>query len=104
MDSLYEDYLKDANDLNKSSQKDLVIQRQISVDIPRTFSDQQFPELRVPCTSGLNPLYNVLVAYSKHLPEVGYCQGMNYLCALILIGVDFDENTAFTILDRLMVG
>jgi hypothetical protein len=52
MDSLYEDYLKDANDLNKSSQKDLVIQRQISVDIPRTFSDQQFPELRVPCTSG----------------------------------------------------
>jgi hypothetical protein len=44
------------------------------------------------------------MAYSKHLPEVGYCQGMNYLVALILIGTDFDEFLAFAILDRLMLG
>jgi len=52
--------------------------------------------------SGKNPLYNVLVAFSKHMPEIGYCQGMNYLAGLILVGVDFDEVTAFTILDKLM--
>lgn len=72
-DSLYEDYLKDANDMNKSTQRDLVIIRQISVDIPRTFAEQDFPLLRISISTGLNPLYNVLVAFSKHLPEVGYC-------------------------------
>jgi len=52
--------------------------------------------------SGTNSLYNVLAAYAKHAPEVGYCQGMNYLVGLILIGVDFDEVAAFVILERLL--
>lgn len=51
---------------------------------------------------GENSLYNVLTAYAKHNPEVGYCQGMNYLVGLILIGVNYDEVTAFMILERLM--
>jgi len=29
---------------------------------------------------------------------------MNYLCALILIGVEYEENMAFNVLDRLMTG
>ena len=51
---------------------------------------------------GTNALYNVLAAYAKHAPEVGYCQGMNYLVGLILIGVNFDEVAAFVILERLL--
>lgn len=53
-------------------------------------------------SEGENPLYNVLLAYSKHNPEVGYCQGMNYLAGLVLVGVDMKEDLAFTILIRLM--
>ena len=49
-----------------------------------------------------NALYNVLAAYAKHCPEVGYCQGMNYLCGLILIGVDFNEVSAFVIFEKLL--
>jgi len=45
----------------------------------------------------------VLVAFSKHCPEVGYCQGMNYLAGLILIGIGFDESLAFAILVKLML-
>ena len=44
----------------------------------------------------------MLAAYAKHAPEVGYCQGMNYLVGLILIGVDMDEVSAFLILERLL--
>ena len=44
----------------------------------------------------------MLAAYAKHAPEVGYCQGMNYLVGLILIGVDYDEVSAFVILEKLL--
>ena len=55
-----------------------------------------------PIGSKQNLLYNVLAAYAKHAPEVGYCQGMNFLAALILIGVNFDEVCAFIVLDKLL--
>ena len=51
---------------------------------------------------GKNCLYNVLASYAKHCPEVAYCQGMNFLAGLILIGVDFNELQAFVILEKLM--
>ena len=51
---------------------------------------------------GRNCLYNVLASYAKHCPEIGYCQGMNFLAGLILIGVDFNELLAFVILDKLL--
>ena len=44
----------------------------------------------------------MLAAYAKHAPEVGYCQGMNYLVGLILIGVDYDEVSAFVTLEKLL--
>ena len=49
-----------------------------------------------------NPLYKLLAVYSIHNPEIGYCQGMNYLAALILIGVDMKEDLAYTIFVKLM--
>jgi hypothetical protein len=53
-------------------------------------------------TNNQNALHNVLIAYSKHNPAVGYCQGMNYLAGLILVGVDMKQDLAFTILVKLM--
>lgn len=44
----------------------------------------------------------MLAAFAKHCPEIGYCQGMNFLCGLILIGVDFNEVSAFVILEKLL--
>ena len=44
----------------------------------------------------------MLAAFAKHCPEVGYCQGMNFLCGLILLGVDFNEVSAFVILENLL--
>ena len=44
----------------------------------------------------------MLAAYAKHAPEVGYCQGMNFLAALVLIGVNFNEVSAFIVLDKLL--
>ena len=44
----------------------------------------------------------MLASFAKHCPEVGYCQGMNFLAGLILIGVDFNEVSAFVILEKLL--
>lgn len=44
----------------------------------------------------------MLFAYSRHNPDVGYCQGMNYLAALLLIGVNMKQDLAFTIMVKLM--
>lgn len=66
----------------------------------RTFADKKF--FREDIESGANPLFNVLSAYAKHNDTLGYCQGMNYLAGLILIGVQMREEVAFTILLTLM--
>ena len=42
----------------------------------------------------MNRLYNVLKAYSAYDPETGYCQGMNFITAMILQVVS-DEEDAF---------
>lgn len=42
------------------------------------------------------------MAYSKIDSEVGYTQGMNFLAAMILIGVKFEESIAFAIFDKVM--
>ena len=37
----------------------------------------------------------MLLAFSVHEPEVGYCQSMNYVAAMLLLGMDLDEEKAF---------
>lgn len=39
-------------------------------------------------------VFNVLVAYSMFNTEIGYCQGMNNLAAILLMYLG-DEETAF---------
>ena len=65
--------------------------RQIDKDLHRTFGG--VPEVRVPQQEATASLRNVLMAYAAHNPEVGYCQSMNFVVAVLLLVVD--EETAF---------
>ena len=65
----------------------------IEKDLHRTFPDVE--EFKISISSGKNRLYNVLKAYSEYDPEVGYCQGMNYLAAMLLKYIDNEELAFF---------
>ncbi|KAK7053283.1 GTPase-activating protein [Paramarasmius palmivorus] len=49
---------------------------------------------------GQENLYNVLKAYSLHDPQVGYCQGLPFVVAILLLNMPDEE--AFSLLVRLM--
>ena len=60
-------------------------------DLPRTFPHNSW----VASDDGKSALRRVLLAFSVHKPEVGYCQSMNYVAAMLLLGMDLDEEKAF---------
>ncbi|CAH2080592.1 unnamed protein product [Thlaspi arvense] len=62
--------------------------RQIDHDLPRTFPGH--PWLDTP--EGHAALRRVLVAYSFRDCEVGYCQGLNYVAALLLLVMKTEED------------
>ncbi|KAK4298628.1 hypothetical protein Pmani_029046 [Petrolisthes manimaculis] len=70
----------------------------IRVDIPRTFPDNIY--FRDYKEGKLGSLKNVLVAFSNHNKEIGYCQGLNYIAGLLLI-ITKDEECAFWLFDVL---
>ena len=71
----------------------------IKLDLKRTAIGNEFFKLD-PAT-GKNPLYNVLNAYAQYDPEINYCQGMNFLVALLLKHLE-DEEDAFYCLVHIM--
>ncbi|OII73341.1 GTPase activator [Cryptosporidium ubiquitum] len=63
----------------------------ISIDVPRTF-----PELNIfKDQASQECLFRVLNATANHIPDVGYCQGMNFIAALLLIISNFDQERSF---------
>ncbi|UKJ89014.2 hypothetical protein MACJ_002260 [Theileria orientalis] len=62
----------------------------INIDVPRTF-----PELKVFNKDAQNQLYRILSAYGNYQPEIGYCQGMNFVAGLLLLVSGFNEKEAF---------
>ena len=78
--------------------------KQIEKDVHRTFGSVR--GLRVPQQEALQSLRNVLLAYAEHNPQVGYCQSMNFIAAVLLLVVD--EESAWwclaAIVERLMPG
>ncbi|KAL1521483.1 hypothetical protein AB1Y20_021145 [Prymnesium parvum] len=63
------------------------VERQIGLDLARTFPGHQL--LAQP--GGQEQLRQVLTAFSRHLPEIGYVQGLGMLAALLLVVVGAAE-------------
>ncbi|KAI9669479.1 MAG: hypothetical protein M1829_005068 [Trizodia sp. TS-e1964] len=69
------------DDLTNSPIDDESIKSQITMDITRTLTDNIFFRKG----PGVAKLNEVLLAYAKRNPEVGYCQGMNMIAASLLL-------------------
>lgn len=54
----------------------------IKIDLPRTCIGNE--AFKRPHKEGDNPLYNVVNAYAHYDDEIGYCQGMCFIAALLL--------------------
>jgi Rab-GTPase-TBC domain len=70
--------------------------RQIELDIPRTFSDYTY----FAKGSGIVILQRILYAFIKYNPKLGYVQGMNYIAASLLYHCS--ESDAFWLFLRLV--
>lgn len=81
------------DDLVSNGVDDPEILAQIQMDINRTLTDNVFFRKG----PGVTKLNEVLLAYSRRNPEVGYCQGMNLITASLLLIMPTTED-AFWIL------
>ncbi|KAK1392637.1 GTPase-activating protein GYP2 [Heracleum sosnowskyi] len=92
-DSYYQNLLDkeiEAGQEQNKSQSSEKLRKQIEKDLPRTFPGH--PALD---EGGRNSLRRVLIAYSRHNPRVGYCQGMNFFAGLLLLMMP-EENAFWT--------
>lgn len=71
---------------------------QIQLDVPRTFPNSPW----IQGEDGQASLRRVLLAFAHHNPRVGYCQGMNFVAAMLLIVLGHDEEAAFWVLTSLI--
>lgn len=85
------------DDLVSNGTDDPAILAQIQMDINRTLTDNVFFR-RGPGVAKLN---EVLLAYSRRNPEVGYCQGMNLITASLLLIMPSAED-AFWVLTSMI--
>jgi len=80
-------------ELVNSTFNDETIVQQIQMDITRTLTDNIFFRAGL----GITKLNEVLLAYARRNPDIGYCQGMNLITANLLLLVPTAED-AFWIL------
>uniref|UniRef100_A0A1A9X2B1 Rab-GAP TBC domain-containing protein n=1 Tax=Glossina brevipalpis TaxID=37001 RepID=A0A1A9X2B1_9MUSC len=73
-------------------------QHAIFIDLGRTFPNHKF--YKDPLGLGQLSLFNLLKAYSILDPELGYCQGLGFICGILLLHCD--EAEAFHLLKHLM--
>ncbi|XP_059491058.1 USP6 N-terminal-like protein isoform X2 [Neocloeon triangulifer] len=64
--------------------------RQIDLDVNRTYRDHV--DFRERYSDRQKSLFNVLGAYSMYNLEIGYCQGMSQIVALLLMYLDEEES------------
>ena len=84
--NIYNNILKIAEESKKSNKKFLHVCDEISRDINRTFYTAKFVE-----GNGKNMLYNILAALAFIRPEIGYCQGMNFIAGALINFIDNEE-------------
>lgn len=65
-------------------------QHAIFIDLGRTFPNHQF--YKDPLGLGQLSLFNLLKAYSILDPELGYCQGLGFICGVLLLHVRLENN------------
>jgi hypothetical protein len=85
------------NDLVDNGDDNPAIVAQIQMDITRTLTDNIFFRKG----PGVRKLNEVLLAYSRRNPEVGYCQGMNLITACLLLIMPTAED-AFWVLTTMV--
>lgn len=74
----------------------------VLADVPRTFPENPFFQFEKKTEDSLlDPLKNILYAFAAHNPNVGYCQGINYIAAVILLIVK-EEEKSFWLLNTLV--
>uniref|UniRef100_A0A1B0EYA1 Rab-GAP TBC domain-containing protein n=2 Tax=Lutzomyia longipalpis TaxID=7200 RepID=A0A1B0EYA1_LUTLO len=73
-------------------------QHSIFIDLGRTFPNHKF--YKQPLGIGQLSLFNLLKAYSILDPELGYCQGLGFICGVLLLHLE--EEDAFEMLKHLM--
>ncbi|KAL4797960.1 hypothetical protein BDV19DRAFT_357663 [Aspergillus venezuelensis] len=81
----YDDLVKGVG----GSEPDASVMAQIDMDINRTLTDNVFFRKG----PGVEKLKEVLLAYSRRNPEVGYCQGMNLIAGSLLLITPTAEDT-----------
>ncbi|XP_077201598.1 TBC1 domain family member 2A isoform X1 [Paroedura picta] len=64
--------------------------RQIELDLPRTLTNNK--HFTSPTSQLVPKLRRVLLAFSRHNPTIGYCQGLNRLAAVALLVLEEEEN------------
>lgn len=84
-------------ELTSSPFTDDTIVQQIQMDIPRTLTDNIYYRRG----AGIDKLKEVLLAYARRNPDIGYCQGMNLIAANLLLIMPTAED-AFWVLTSMI--
>ena len=90
-DKIYYKLLSLAKDLANKDEKFKNIQKQINKDINRTFYTDKFKY-----SNGKEMLDNILTIIAFIRPEIGYCQGMNFIVGALINFIN-NEETCFWI-------
>lgn len=72
-----------------ASRPNEIVDPPISLDLPRTFP--YHPKFGKDGTH-IQALRNVLVAYANFNPALGYCQGMSFIAAMLLMHLEEEVN------------
>ena len=84
--NLYQRILELAHDLTKKEKKFKKICDEIGRDLHRTYTNEKFKT-----GNGIMMLRNILIAIAFVRPEIGYCQGMNFIAGALINLIDNEE-------------
>ena len=84
--NIYNNILRLAIELKDKDENFSYVHQQISKDLNRTFYTGKFKE-----GNGKEQLYNILIAIAFIRPEIGYCQGMNFIVGALINFINSEE-------------
>ncbi|CAJ0948166.1 unnamed protein product, partial [Mesorhabditis belari] len=66
-----------------------LVAEEIRLDLPRTFPDN----IRLRNTKAQNTVGRILYELARFVPSIGYCQGLNFIAALLWLLLENEERT-----------